>query len=98
MCTPIRMNTHAHAHTRTQKSINTNTESHALLGVRKGSISGPLLFNVYQFLSIYINDKFYIIKNVNIANLLPFIFNKYITEVLNLLEEDSNKLYIYGMN
>ena len=51
----------------------------------------PLWFN------IYINDIFYIIKDVNIANCaddnLPFIFNKCITVVLNLLEEDFSKLY-----
>ena len=52
---------------------------------------GPLLFN------IYINDIFYTIKNAEIANFADdnssFIFNKFITEVLKLLEEESNKLY-----
>ena len=47
--------------------------------------------------NVYINDIFYIIKYVKIANFAddnsPFIFNKSITEVLKLLEEDSNKLY-----
>ena len=50
---------------------------------------GPLLFNI--------NDIFYTIKNVEIANFAddnsPFIFNKFISEVLKLLEEESNKLY-----
>ena len=54
---------------------------------------GPLLFN------IYINDIFYIINDVNIASFAddnsPFIFNNSITEVLDLLEQESNKLYLW---
>ena len=48
---------------------------------------------------MYINGIFYIIKDVKIANFAddnsPFIFYKSITEVLKLLEEDSNKLYLW---
>ena len=54
---------------------------------------GTVLFN------IYINDIFYIINDVNIANFAddnsPFIFNNSITEVLDLLEQESNKLYLW---
>ena len=61
-----------------------------LVGVPQGTI-----WDLYCF--VYINDIFYIIKDFKIANFAddnsPFILNKSITEVLKLLEEDSNMLY-----
>ena len=51
--------------------------------------------------NVYINDIFYIIKDVKIINFVDdkssFIFNKLISKVVKLL--DSNKLYSwYGLN
>ena len=56
-----------------------------------------LIWGRYCSTFIY-NDIFYIIQDVNIANFAddnsPFIFNKSITKVLNLLDIS----YIHGMN
>ena len=47
--------------------------------------------------NIYINDIFFCIQDVDIANFAddnsPYVVDKRITEVLNLLENDANKMY-----
>ena len=64
---------------------------HDISDVPQNSILRPLLSN------IYVSDIFFCIQDVDIAHFAddnsPYVVDRCITEVLNLLENDANKMY-----